>query len=403
MRLTFSYAVAGFLCWATLTPVLAQKPDGPPGPNNNPSSENKITANSKLDGKTLREWVAEIKANDPSVQRTAIQAVMNYGAVARNDAVPAIISVLNRERASEVSVKVNGVMALGFLGMNEKDLKSGVGCLINLLGDREAIVRRYAVGALASLGPDARSAIPSLVNLTKSKEDSETRQAAVNALGIMAWDKARKEGPDARAFRAITEALSDHSIQVRSDALKALIMITPSNSGGRISNADRTNAIGKLEGLLVHKDKSEAVWAHLALMLLDSARLNDANVKAMVKILKLGDSRVRCNAAQALGGTWRLANMPPNGPITSSITPKSSWGMVISDLIELLSEKDLSVVFNAINALGEFGSAAMKAKPKLGELAQHKDPLIQKAAVLALEKITGRQKANLGEAKQTGP
>jgi HEAT repeat protein len=403
MRSTFSVAVAGFLCWATWTPILAQKPDAPPGANNKPSSEEKITPNSKLDGKTLREWVADIKANDPGVQRTAIQAVINYREVARNDAVPAIISVLNnRDRPPEASVKVNGAMALGLIGINEKDLKRGVPCLINMLGDREAIVRLYAVGALARLGPDARSAIPGLVNLTKN-QDSEIRQAAVNALGIMAWDKARKEGPDAQAFRAITGALDDHSVQVRSDALKALIMITPTDSRGRIANADRNNAIFKLDNLLIHKDKAEVVWAHMALMLLDPPRLNESNLKAMAKILKTGDSRVRCNAAQVLGGAWNLAKVRPNPPNPNTIPPKSGWGMVINDLIELLSEKDLPVVFNATNALGEFGTAAMKAKPQLDKLALHEDKLIKKAAELALGKITGREKANLGEAKQAGP
>jgi HEAT repeat protein len=94
---------------------------------------------------------------------------------------------------------------------------------------------------------------------------------------------------------------------------------------------------------------------------------------------------------------WSLAKKVPKPPTASDITPKSGWGLAIKDLMELLSDKELHVVFCAINALGEFGSAAKSAKPQLEKLTAHNDPLIQKAASAALEKITGRERANLGE------
>ncbi len=394
MRSLFSYAVMGFVCWIAIIPARAQNPKAPPETTTNPAPESKITPNTKLDGKILKEWVADIRATDPSVQRAAIKAVVYYEKWARNEAVPAIISVLNnRDRVPEVSVKVNGAMALGLIGMDEKDLKSGVPCLTNMLRDNQAIVRLYAVGALGRLGPDARSAIPDLLNVTKAREDSEIRQATINALGVMAWDKNLKGGADPRVFRAATEALGDHCIQVRYDALKTLIICGPPASA-----ADRNKAITQLGGLLTHRDKVEVIWAHLALFQMDLPRITDSHPKAIAKFFKLGDSRVRCNAADALSMAWSLAKKVPNPPTPTAITPKSGWGLAINDLIELLSDKELHVVFCAINALGEFGSAAMKAKPQLVKLAGHNDPLIQKAADLALEKITGRQKANLGEA-----
>jgi HEAT repeat protein len=386
-----------------IIPARAQNPKAPPETTTNPAAESKITANSKLDGKTLGEWVADIKSTDPSVQRTALKAVVYYGRLARNEAVPAIISVLkNRDRAPEASIKVYGALALGLIGMDEKDLKSGVPCLINMLSDTQAIVRLNAVGALGRLGPDARFAIPHLVNLTRAREDSETRQIAVNALGVMAWDKNLKEGADPRVFRAATEALGDHCIQVRYEALKALIICgppaIPNDSRGKMAaNADRANAIAKLEGLLTHRDKIEVVWAHLALFQMDLPRINDTHPKAIAKFFKAGDSRVRCNAADALSMAWSLAKKVPNPPNAAAITPKTGWGLLIKDLIELLSDKELHVVFCGINALGEFGSAAKSAKPQLEELARHNDPLIQKAANAALEKITDRVRANLSE------
>jgi HEAT repeat protein len=376
-----------------IIPAQAQNPKAPPETTTNPALESKITANSKLDGKTLGEWVADIRATDPSVQRAALKAVVYYGKLARNEAVPAIITVLkNRDRVPEASVKVYGALALGLIGMDEKDLKSGVPCLTTMLRDYQAIVRLYAVGALARLGTDARSAIPDLLNLTKAREDSEIRQAAINALGVMAWDKNVKQGADPRVFQAATEALGDHCIQVRYDALKTLIICGPPASA-----ANRNKAVDNLQALLTHRDKVEVVWAHLALFQMDLPRIIDPHPKAIAKFLKGGDSRIRCNAADALSMAWSLAKKVPKPPTASDITPKSGWGLAIKDLMELLSDKELPVVFCAINALGEFGSAAKSAKPQLEKLTAHNDPLIQKAANAALEKITGREKANLGE------
>jgi HEAT repeat protein len=298
----------------------------------------------------------------------------------------------NRDRVPEASVKVYGALALGLIGMDEKDLKSGVPCLTTMLRDYQAIVRLYAVGALARLGTDARSAIPELLNLTKAREDSEIRQAAINALGVMAWDKNVKQGADPRVFQAATEALGDHCIQVRYDALKTLIICGPPASA-----ANRNKAVDNLQALLTHRDKVEVVWAHLALFQMDLPRIIDTHPKAIAKFLKGGDSRVRCNAADALSMAWSLAKKVPKPPTATDITPKSGWGLAIKDLMELLSDKELHVVFCAINALGEFGSAAKSAKPQLEELARHNDPLIQKAANAALEKITDRVRANLSE------
>jgi hypothetical protein len=77
MRSLFSYTVAGFVCWMALTPAGAQNPKPPP--DTNPAPESKITANTPLDGKILKEWVAEIRSTDPSVQRTAMKAVGGAG------------------------------------------------------------------------------------------------------------------------------------------------------------------------------------------------------------------------------------------------------------------------------------------------------------------------------------
>jgi HEAT repeat protein len=224
----------------------------------------------------------------------------------------------------------------------------------------------------------------------------------------MAWDKNSNEGPDPRAFRAITVALGDHCIQVRYEAIKALIMIGPpaipnDNLGRMAANADRNNAISKLESLLNQRDKVQAVWAQMALMRMDMTQINDSNLKAMAKILKLGDSHVRCNAAQALATAWMLAKRVPNPPNPNSIAPKSGWGVAVNELMERLSDKDLQVVFCGINALGEFGVAAMKAKPQLEMLTQHNDQLVREAAKTALVKITGREKMDLGEANRAAP
>ena len=85
--------------------------------------------------------------------------------------------------------------------------------LTDLLKDRDSTVRSSAAYALGEFGPEARAAIPALMELLKDKDAS--RAAAASALGDI--------GPEASAATpAIIELLNDENEKVRRDADEAL-------------------------------------------------------------------------------------------------------------------------------------------------------------------------------------
>jgi HEAT repeat protein len=90
--------------------------------------------------------------------------------------------------------------------------------LIEALKDRDGDVRRWAMELLGEFGPEAREAVPALIQLLKSPVDQEW------AMGILG-----RIGPDARdAVPALTEVLLKHpNAGVRKIASDALGKITP--------------------------------------------------------------------------------------------------------------------------------------------------------------------------------
>jgi len=229
MRFSLLAAAVVMAAWAS--PTTAQ--------DQNPNQSQLQTylpplADAKLGGKTFRDWLREISANDPAVKESAMQAMVifasepRYLKEIRKEAGPLLIGVLNDTYTTDVSIKVNAALAVGTIGLDEKDMDRGVSSLIRQLLDNESIVRMYATSALANIGSDARAAIPSLARMVRDKASWEIRRSAVLGLTRMAWDKNVKEGgPDPKAFRALTEAVGDRCLQVRQEAIKGFIAIGP--------------------------------------------------------------------------------------------------------------------------------------------------------------------------------
>src|SRR5207249_663103 len=237
-----------------------------------------------------------LNAVDPAVKEAAMQAMIVYGSQpnyvkeVRKDAGPAIIRILNDPSTTDVSIKVNGALVLGTIGLEEKDMDSGVSCLLRLLPDNESVVRLYATTALANFGSDdrapvqslARKAIPSLARMIRDKASWEIRRAAVIGLTRLAWDRTVKEGgPDPQAFRTLTEALGDRCLQVRQEAAKGFIYIGPplissdSKKAGS-TMADFYKAIQGLDDMTRERDKSSTILAHWAILSIDPPqKLND--------------------------------------------------------------------------------------------------------------------------------
>jgi hypothetical protein len=259
--------------------------------------------------------------------------------------------------------------------------------------------------------------------MVRDKASWEIRRAAVLGLTRMAWDKNVKEGgPDPRAFKALTEAVSDRCLQVRQEALKGFIFVgpplistDPKKPGS--TKADHTHAVEALEGLtLSQKDKSSAILARMAILSIDPIRLNNPQTvdKYVQEISRLtrppGENQVRIDASNALTMIWQLANSKRvvNPPDPKSFNPKFGWGEAIHTAIENLRDNDDTMICWGCNVLGTMGPAAEKAIKDLekakARLASRKNNDMAKQMVQwALTRCHGKEANQVGAAAGSGP
>jgi HEAT repeat protein len=285
---------------------------------------------------------------------------MNFGPSARK-AIPALLRQL---QTTDLSPRTNAIIALGFVTTNDPaQLKDVVEGLNRMLNSSQGIIRYQAAMSLARIGPPSRTAIPNLTRCASDRESWEIRFAAANALGVAGKDE--QNVPDVRALRALIDATDDVSKEVRLEALQSLINLGPPTS---------PNDVAQIKVLLerkikADKDKSVAIWARIALMRMDAAAINDANLTAIAKLLKTADLATAVQAARALG-----------------VVGPEAKGKV-SDLMDVLQSPEPLLACEAAWALGRIGKAADKALPSLKTLQQNKEEGVRQRATEAIKAI----------------
>jgi len=123
------------------------------------------------------------------------------------------------------------------------EAKVAVPALIEALKDHDPAVRRNAAWALGDIGPEAKAAIPTLIELLKDHDQRVHRDAAA-ALGMI--------GPEAKvAIPALIELLKDHDQEIYRAAAEAL--------GNIAVTLQKARAKGMTDQL---KDVRDALMAH---------------------------------------------------------------------------------------------------------------------------------------------
>jgi HEAT repeat protein len=325
----------------------------------------------EIGGKSLEQWIKEIKHSDPSVRETAMRAVPYFGPAAKA-AVPSLLTILKND--TDASCRVHAAISMYMLAEyveGEEATKAVEVLRAKLDYDPQAIVRFHAVIAVGAFETKATAAIPNLVNRIHDSNSWELRRAVVGALAAIATDK--KFGPDGRAVTAIANLLlnkEEKSGQVRLEAVMSL-----GGMGRPTQEKEFLLAKQALVGSLKDADKPVRIWARVSLMAID--QVTDDGLKEVAGYLKDKDVMARVQAARALAAMGKEA--------------KSK----IPDVTELLEDKDPLAVSAAIDALGTFGPLASSAVPALQQLLEKKDyqtDYFKQAVKYAIEQINGRKK-----------
>ncbi|MFN4259965.1 MAG: HEAT repeat domain-containing protein [Gemmataceae bacterium] len=389
---------------------------------------------STIMGKTLAQWMQEAQHPDPGVREKAIQTLQLFGPAAQKAGAILIGNLSN----PDAGLRVNAAIAIGHIGLNDWDKEKGIGGLMTMLNDSQAIARFQAAMALGRIGPDAKAAIPRLAQYTiRDRGSWEIRKAAAFALGAIGVDK--EKGADSRALAALTSVAvgqyRDPCAQVRLEAVLAISILAQALNPNDLEPLLRT-----MQGSVSDPDKTVSMYGRLFLLQLSNkAVVNDTTLSPISKMLKDPNVEVRVHAARilALVGEQAQSQIEPLiealedkefmvagtaamalGEMKNGFTDRhvamlclmlkhpqayvrsnaaQTLGLIgpkaksrLADLIDALRDPDDSVLMAVVFALGEIGPEAMPAVPMLTEVTKHKEAFVAQAARNALDKIHKR-------------
>jgi HEAT repeat protein len=334
-------------------------------------------------GKTMLEWMNDLKSKDPSVVKNAIVNLKVYGQEAR-DASKDLVKFASR-KVQDVGLRANAIISLGFIGFRDSELQEGVGVLRDALHDSQEIVRYQSAVALRRLQAKAYPATPDLMFAMQTSTSRDVRRAAAAALGIVARENPADKGFDRKAFSALLDRLTmnsgagDIDQEVRMEAIIALIRFgLPRGLPDRSREKQALNA----QASKGRQAPKVTIWAQVGLWMLDRgaqgqnvpAKTGQQHLAAIAKFLKNNDLQAREHAVRALGVI---------GPEAGSRVP---------DLIDVLEDKNSDIVVLACMALSSMAEVAKEALPVLERMSQrHSDPKVREAARQAIETIKEKQ------------
>jgi HEAT repeat protein len=263
--------------------------------------------------------VKQLKDKDAGKRSKAARALENLDPGAK-DAVPILLEALKEQQ--DVTIPPVASRALARLGA------PAVPALIEALEGKDGHVQQYAAMAVQKIGPQAKQAVPALIEIVKKYKAPNTpaKLQAIEALG--------------RIGRGAKEA-----VPVLNEALKA----KPPRAACRISAAVALGRIGP--------DAKDAVPTLIDI-------LGEEETKS---------GPLRYHAATALGHIGASANAE-----------------VVPALVALLENKKLGPARNvAANALGQIGPDAKNAVSALRKATEEAE--LKDNASRALERIQGKK------------
>jgi HEAT repeat protein len=112
----------------------------------------------------------------------------------------------------------------------------GVARLNEALGDADDYVREYAARALGRIGPDAKTAVPALLDRLAKDEERDVREHAAKSLGLIGAEAIGPLLP--QVVQALVKGLEDSAADVRENSARAL---------GQLGARETINALRKVQ------------------------------------------------------------------------------------------------------------------------------------------------------------
>lgn len=202
----------------------------------------------------LAQIAEALKNGIPDVRRQSAAAL---GAVHNRKTIPMLLPAL---QDLDPEVRSGAAHSLRLVcGMIRGEAKESIADLAAALANPDAEVRQSLAGALAGIGPDAKAAVPALIQALKDAE------ASVRATTAYALGQIRSK----TAVPALTEALQDPKGRVRMEAAYALGTIGAEASSANAilhkATHDRFGQVRLAAGLALWRTTSDAKHARAAI------------------------------------------------------------------------------------------------------------------------------------------
>jgi HEAT repeat protein len=342
--------------------VGARGADVPPRAGDSYPSQNTVH---EVGGKTLSEWMADLKHRDPSIRARAISNIVFFGEGA-SVAVPLLVE---RTQDRDTSPRTKAVMALRFVSIKKEHMPKVIDALAHrLTDDPQTIVRYEAALGLAHHSDEAKPAVWALIRGVEDPATFEIRYSCIIALRKAAFDP--KSGPDPRATHALLRALGDVTERVRLEATVTL------GAMGKPNDLNLLAAVtAALQKQVSVKDKALSLWSHVALYALDD-KVSDKYLQEIIKLLKSPEREIKLQVLYALAAMGHRARV------------------AVPDVLEALEDKEVPVVAAACAALAHLGDQSSRILAALIKASERKEQQIVLAACDALGQI-GRRDADV--------
>jgi HEAT repeat protein len=236
--------------------------------------------NSELVLRSARQIIEGLKSKDDNVRHAAARALAESNAPSEIVA-PALVEALRKADEAMINQAVDALASLGAKAVPRV-----------LRGLKNEALRKLAAQIIGRIGPEAKDAVPALVEALVSSDDDEYRREIQFALGAI--------GPEAAgATPALIKALADDNEELRHSACYVLGKIGPAAKQAAPALEKNLNSDDKFLRLV-------SVWALLRI-LPGEARIAQLATPLLTQALQDEREMVRAEAASALGDIGEIA------------------------------------------------------------------------------------------------